>query len=132
MTDFQSEVEKAIFDRLVAQVTGAQVFQHVPDNTPPPVVIVSDVLVDDEADKDSPLFRFDIQILCVVAVPGRKSLNALQAQVREALNDWKPAATALALFGEVKVNTSSGQEIQAPQGPVYYGQQSAVVYVQAP
>jgi len=131
MTDFQSAVEKVIFDRLSTQVAGAPIFQHVPENKAPPVVIVGDVTIDDEGEKDAALLRFEVSIVCVVQGPGRKPLNALQAQVRAALDRWRPGATLAVQFGEVRIVATSGQEIQAAQGPVYYGQQSAVLYAQA-
>lgn len=101
------------------------------ENVPPPVVIISDVDFDNEGDKDVPLFRFTVSIVCLVQGPGRKPLGPLQAQVFEALHDWTPTATSAVQFSKVQVSSGSGQEIQAAQGPIYYGQQSATVYVQA-
>lgn len=131
MTDFQSAVDKAIYDRLEAIITDVPIYQHVPEDTPPPVVIIGDTTFDDEADKEGSLFRFEVSIVCVVQGPGRKPLNALQARVWQALNDWRPAPTAEVQFGDIRIGATSGQEIQATQGPVYYGQQSAILYVQA-
>lgn len=131
MTDFQGALEKALYDRLTAQVSGAAVFQHVPENQAPPVVIVGDVDFEDEGDKDGQLLRFSVQIVSIVAGPGRKPLNALQAQVRAALDRWTPTATGSVKFGEVRLSSGSGQEIQGKQGPIYFGQQTAAVYVQA-
>lgn len=131
MTDFQGALEKAIYDRLTAEVTLADVFQHVPESTPPPVVIISDVDFENQGDKFGALFLFTVNIVSLVQGPGRKPLAALQAEVFEALNDWTPTATASVQFGNVKVTSGSGQEIQAAQGPIYYGQQSATCFVQA-
>lgn len=131
MIDYQGALEKAIYTRLSRRVTKATVFQHVPESSPPPVVILGDVDCENEGEKDSPLFRFTVQVMSIVQGPGRKPLNALQAEVFAALDGWKPAATADVTFGEVSIGTVSGQEIQAAQGPVYYGQQTATVYVQA-
>ena len=130
MTDFQSAVEKAIYDRLVEQVTAAPVKQHVPENHAPPVVIIGDITFENQGEKDAPLFRFDVALVSVVTGPSRKPLNVLQAQVRTALDRWKPAATGEVAFGEIVVSGGSGQEIQGEQGPIYFGQQSAVFYVQ--
>ena len=131
MTDFQGALEKAVYDRLSEQVTLATVFQHVPENTPPPVVIISDVDFENEGDKTTPLFRFNINIVSLVQGPGRKPLGPLQAEVFAALNEWTPTATSEVSFGTMHVTSGSGQEIQSAQGPIYYGQQSATVYVQA-
>lgn len=131
MTDFQGALEKAVFDRLTENVTLGQVFQHVPENTPPPVVIISDVDFENEGDKGTPLFRYTINVVSLVQGPGRKPLGPLQAEVFAALNEWTPTATSEVRFGTMMVTSGSGQEIQAAQGPIYYGQQSATVYVQA-
>lgn len=130
MTDFSNAVEKALFDRLAATVTGATVFQYVPENQAPPVVIIGDVTFEDEGEKAAPLYRYDVSIVCVVQGPGRKPLNALQAQVRDALDRWQPPASGGVLFGEIRISSASGQEIQGEQGPIYYGQQSAILYAQ--
>jgi len=130
MADFAGAVEKAVFDRLSAQVTLAPVFQNVPDNTAPPVVIVSDIDFENEGDKDAPLLRFSVTITAIVAGRGRKPLNALQAQVLAALDRWRPTATASVSFGEARIETATGQEVQLESGPIYFGQQVAVLYAQ--
>ena len=130
-TDFQGAVEKAVYDRLTAQVSGAGVWQNVPDNTAPPVVIISDVDFENEGDKDAPLLRFSVTVTSIVSGRSRKPLNALQAQVLAALDRWRPTATASVRFGEVTVETGTGQEVQTEGGPVYFGQQVAVLYAQA-
>lgn len=131
MTDFQGALEKAIFDRLTDQITLGSVFQHVPENQAPPVVIISEADFDNEGEKSGVLVRFTVNIVSLVQGPGRKALNALQAEVFAALNEWTPTATDAAQFGTMQVLSGSGQEIQAAQGPIYYGQQSAICYVQA-
>lgn len=130
MIDYQAAVAKALYDRLAAEVSLADVFQHVPEDTPPPVVIVGDVSFEDIGTKDAPLFRFDISIVSVVAGPGRKPLDAVQAQVNEAINRWKPTATTQVEFGEVRLSSGSGQLIAGTDGdPIYYGDQQASVLV---
>lgn len=131
MTDFQGALEKAIYDRLTDEVTLGTVFQHVPENTPPPVVIISDVDFENQGDKLGTLMLFTVNIVSLVQGPGRKPLAALQAEVFAALHDWTPTATVSVQFDKIKVTSGSGQEIQAAQGPIYYGQQSAICFVQA-
>lgn len=131
MTDFAAALGKVIYDRLAAQVSLAGVYQHVPENTQPPVVIVGDMDFENDGDKAGALFRYSVQIVAVIQGPSRKPLNALMTQVFDALNEWTPAATASVRFGPATVETGSGQEIQGEQGPVYFGQQQAVLYVQA-
>lgn len=128
--DFQGAVELAIYDRLHLRVRGAQIFQNVPDNTPPPVVIIGDVDWADEGDKDGQLLLFNVVLTTIVAGRSRKPLNALQAQSHAALHRWTPPATSLVRFGEIVIGSASGQEVQAPGGPVYFGNQQATLYVQ--
>jgi len=131
MTDLVAAFEKAVFDRLCARVSDARVFQNVPERQAPPVVIVGDVDWEDEGEKDGPLLRITVQLVSIVSGPSRKPLNALQASVRDAIDRWTPTATTSVLFGELRVTTASGQEIQGEHGPVYFGQQSATAWVQA-
>lgn len=131
MTDFQGALEQALYDRLKAGVTLGQVFQHVPDAVPPPVVMIGDVVFDNDGDKDAPLFRFSVTLVSVVAGASRKPLGALQAQVFAALHDWTPATTAEVRFGTVSIEGASGREVQVPNGTVYFGHQTATIYVQA-
>lgn len=130
MTDFQGAVEQAIFDQLCGRVTKGKVFQHVPDATSPPVVIIADVDWEDEGDKDAPLLLFSVTITSIIAGRSRKPLNALQTQVRTALDRWKPANTAAVAFGEASVGSGTGQEVQAPSGPVWFGSQTVRLYAQ--
>lgn len=131
MTDFAGALEKALFDRLCARVTLARVFQNVPDNTPPPVVIVGDVDFENAAGKTGTLLRFTVQVDSVIAGNSRKALNALQAEVRDALHDWRPTATAEVKFGDCEVLSATGQQIVSDGGMVYLGQQAVQVWVQA-
>lgn len=130
MTDFQGAVEKALYDRLAAQISDVPIFQHVPENQAPPVVIVGDVTYGNDAGKTGSLLLFEVAIVAIVQGPGRQPLNILQGRIRDALHDWRPVPTAQVTFGDVRIGASSSQEIQAPQGPVYFGQQSAILYAQ--
>lgn len=131
MTDFEQAVQQAFFDRLTARVTKARVYQHVPADTPPPVVFLGDLDFEDDGTKGDPLLRFTVQVMAVVAGPGRKPLNALRAEVFAALDRWRPEDTAAVAFGEVTVGTATVQEIQGEHGPIYFGQHTATVMVQA-
>jgi len=131
MTDLVGAFEKAVYDRLCSKIRTARVFQHVPERQAPPVVIVGDVDWEDEGEKDGPLLRITVQIVSIVAGASRKPLSALQASVRDAIDRWTPAATGSVLFGELRVTSSSGQEVQGDHGPIYFGQQSATAWVQA-
>jgi hypothetical protein len=130
MTNFQGALEAALYARLTAQVTLAPVHQHVPDNLAPPVVIIGDINSENIGAKDRPLLRFDITIVSVVTGPGRKPLNAVQAEVLAALGQWMPAATADVAFGDLQFQTGSGRLLPSEE-PIYYGEQVFVVIIQA-
>lgn len=131
MTDYAQAVQQAVYDRLCAQVTLARVYQHVPQDTPPPVVFLGDIDFENEGSKAEPLLRFSVQVMAVIAGPGRKPLNALMAEVFAALDEWRPDDTAAVAFGEVSLGAATVQEIQGEHGPIYFGQHSATLWVQA-
>lgn len=99
MTDIRAGVEKAVFDRLTAQIVGAGVYQHSPQDAAPPFVMLSDVTSESGGGKSGGLDRLIVTIQCEEKKPGRKALNALMAQARTALDQWKPAATLGVLCG---------------------------------
>ena len=130
MTNYQAELEGVWFARLEAQVTLAPVFQHVPENTPPPVVIIGDITSENQGTKESPLMLFTVAIVTVTKGHEREPLNLLQGQIHEALFGWKPPASGGAAFGDVMLGSSSGHLIATDDGsPVYYGEQSFSQYV---
>lgn len=131
MTDVQSAVEKALYDRIRAQVPDVPGFQHVPDDTAPPVWFIGDVTFENEGEKAGALLRFDVSLVAFIAGPSRKPMNLLQSRIFDALNDWRPTDTAEVIFGPVQVISSSSQEIQGTQSPIYFGQQTAIIYAQA-
>jgi len=128
VSDLQQALEKALFDRLTAAVTLATVFQHVPENHAPPVVIIADMNVDDQGSKDAPLDRFEFEIVAVVHGPARAPLNALQAEIRAALDRWQPAPAGAVTFGAVSFLTGSGNLL--PEEIIYYGTQRFACFVQ--
>lgn len=99
MTDIRAGVEKAIFDRLTAQISGASVYQHSPQDAAPPFVMLADVNIEGTGGKSGGLDRVIITIQCEEKKPGRKPLNALLAQARTALDQWTPAATLGVICG---------------------------------
>lgn len=130
MIDFQGAFEKALFDRLTQSVTKAQVHQHVPDNTVPPVVIIGDIGIENQGTKDSPLLKFDVTIVSVVAGPSRKPLDAVQAEVLDALDGWRATNTAEVGFGELTFVNGSGRLLPSEEA-IYYGEQTFSGYVMA-
>jgi hypothetical protein len=128
MADLQQALEKALFDRLTDQVTLARVFQHVPENTPPPVVIIADMSVSAAGGKSSRLDRFEFDIVSLIKSDERKPLNALQTEVRAALDFWQPAAASGVEIGEI--GFVSGDGYLLPDEAVYYGTQRFACFVQ--
>lgn len=86
MTDAKSAVEAAAYAALSAGVTLAPVWQHAPQDVPPPVVIIGDM--DDEpiGTKDDPDRRVSVSILTVVEGEERRPVFAIQAEITAALD----------------------------------------------
>ena len=127
--DLQQALEQALFDRLTAIVTLATVFQHVPDNTPPPVVIIGDMNAEEiSGAKIGGIDRIEFDIISIIHGPGRKPLNTLQRQVRSALDQWRPADVVDVSFGEISFLDGNGLLI--PDEVIYYGTQRFACLVQ--
>lgn len=130
--EYQAVLEDVWFDRLSASVTLAPVFQHVPEDTPPPVVILGDVSFENQGSKESPLLLFTIVILSLIKAHERKPLNKLQAQVDVAVTGWKPDPKDGVAFGDIMIGSGSGRLISTDDGsPVYYGEQIFTQFVWA-
>ena len=128
MADLQSALEVAVFARLDAQITGATVYQYVPQDAGGSLVMLALFNSTEVGGKDSDLFRFSFSIATEVNAKTRKDLTALQAQVLAALNGWKPTATATAVFGDVTFETADSAQSQDAR--TYYGTQNFSVFVQ--
>jgi hypothetical protein len=96
VTDFSQTLDQQLYDRLQPRVTLAPVYQHVPQNTSPPVTIIADQFPEDIAGKDGSAQRIEFEIVNVIRGPARKPLNAAQQQVRDALHNWTPEHLATA------------------------------------
>lgn len=132
MIKYQAGLEDVWFDRLTERVSLAPVFVHVPDNTPPPVVMIADVNFDNQGTKDSPLLLFTVSIVSLTQGHQRKPLNELQAQVEAALNGWTPDPRDGLLFGQIMLQSGTGMLMNTGDGaPVYYGEQIFMQFVQA-
>jgi hypothetical protein len=132
MTDLAAALQKAVYDRLVAMVTLAPVFEHVPETQRPPVTFIADMSMENQGTKDDPLYRFDLTIATFSPVRGRKALSAIQTQVRNGLDRWRPAAMTGATFGEIRLASEDAQQLATEGGEViYYGTQIFNGFVQA-
>lgn len=100
MSDAKAVVELAVYEALAAGISGATVYQDVPDNAPLPVVIVGDMKSYPLGAKNDPDRRVSVIIVSMVEAEERAPLLALQRQI-EALLDgqsftpagWKVTAT---------------------------------------
>jgi hypothetical protein len=128
MIDLATAVQTALFEALRGSVTLAPVFQHVPENQPPPVAIVGEGAIEPIGGKDSRFERHEIDIVTVIAGPGRKPLNALQEQVRAALDAVDlPAQAGAELSAPVLLNTTTQL---LDDGVTYYGAQRFLIFAQ--
>ena len=91
--DALSATEAAIFRALDAGIAGATVFQHAPENTQPPVVIVGDI---DKATpigaSDDPDRRIPLTIVVITEGEQRRPCTVLLGQVEKILSGARLAA----------------------------------------
>lgn len=88
MTRVRQDIQDAVYALLNhASVTDiAPVYQHVPDNTDPPVVIIGTITLEgDGAKSGAPLDRATIEIITLTREPAREALHELMAAVRDRL-----------------------------------------------
>lgn len=82
-------IEAVAFAKLTAGEIGAPVYQHVPQDEPPPVVIVGDIDVDAEplggkGDNDE---RVTLTVVTILQGEARKPLLAIQGKIKTTLNN---------------------------------------------
>ncbi len=128
MTDYANSLETAVFTRLTAQVTLASVYQHVPENQAPPVVIIADFFPEQFGGKGDEVERIEFDVVQVIRGAARKPLHALQSEVKSALHNWKAADAGGVTFSEVQHLNSSAQLL--PDGQNYYGSMRFLAFVQ--
>jgi len=127
MTDLASAVQRAVYDALVGGVTLAAVHQHVPEGTPPPVVIIGEGDFSEEGGKGERLERHEVMVLTVVRGPGKLPLRAVQEQVRAALHD-RPLTAAGASLSSPSIVSTSDQLLE--DGETYAGTQQFVIWAE--
>lgn len=94
MASAASAIEAAAYAALDSDVTLAPVFQHVPEDTDPPLVIVADLDEDAEAfgDKDGgDDGKFTLTVASLFRGEQRKPLFEIEAEVRAALDQLRVA-----------------------------------------
>jgi len=128
MTDLASAVQQALYDALSAGLTLARVYQHVPENTPPPVVIIGEDDIDPTLGGKGERFeRHEVRIITVVRGPAKLPLRALQEEVRGTL-DGQPISAAGAILSDPVMLTVSDQMLE--DGQTYYGEQRFLIFAE--
>lgn len=129
MTDLARGVEKAFYVQLVAEVTGIKLFQNVPENTPPPVQFIGDMVRTQEGGKASDLERFDIDVITIVRANQAKVLHAKMDEAKAALDRWVPPITEGVRMHRVR-HVDSRTQLLA-DGQHYYGSSRFEVFAEA-
>ena len=130
MPDLTTATQDAVFDVLdsPAMTALAKVFQHVPENTQPPIVVVGDITVEPVGGKDGGLDRMTISVVTLYRGPKRARLYQMQAKVRDLLEGQAlPPQVGVALSAPEFV--SSDDEI-LEDGITYLGTQRFALFAQ--
>jgi len=129
MTDLATATQNAFYAALnVAAVTSlASLYQHVPENVQPPLVMVGDISLIPLGGKDGGLDQVTVEIVTLVRAPKRAALFALQAAIRNRL-DLQPITAFGALLSS-PVQTGSDASL-LEDGETYMGTQTFETIVQ--
>lgn len=90
MTDLGGAVALAVYERLRDGVTLCPVFQHVPENTDPPYVILLPPAGSQIGGKGSDVERFEVEVAAATRNPALHPLGAIMGEVKEVLNHFRP------------------------------------------
>lgn len=120
MTSAIEACEAALYDALAAGVTLGTVYQHVPENTPPPVVILGDLSAEDASAKDDDDEAFTVEIVSLIMDEQRAPLLALQGEVKACLHGARLKRDGFSF--RPLFQGSDGQLM--PDGETYYGSQT--------
>ena len=127
MTDLARATQTALYQRLSSTVTLAPVFQHVPERTAPPVVIVGEIVIDPVGAKDGRFERHEVDIVTVIEGPARLPLYAVQDEVRAAIDGIAlPAQSGVELSPPVLLSSTA----QLLEDVTYYGSQRFLIFAQ--
>lgn len=80
-----------------AAPAGLQVFDHVPQDTPPPFIKLGTIKAEDASTRDEQMARVEIEVICEWRGNQRDDLIWMVGQVRKALNG-RPIAAPGAVF----------------------------------
>jgi hypothetical protein len=124
VSEFGTALEKAVFARLTAQVSQTpariKIFQNVPENTPPPVLMIGDLRESNVAQKQGTVVSLDFDIVIVIRSVERRPVHARQAEVRAILHDWIPDGLPIGMV-ITRVRQTSSDVSLLQDGEHYYG-----------
>lgn len=121
VTDIAHGLEKAVYDRLKAQITNVPVFQHVPQDTAPPVIMIAAMNRTDASGKTGQVEYVEFEIVCIFRSHARAPVHAAQQRVKDALHEFKPAVTGGTMIHKITQLDASDQLMA--DGLHYYGNQ---------
>jgi hypothetical protein len=129
MPDYRLAVQNAIYDALnVPAVTSlAPVYQHVPDNAQPPLVIIDDLTQEPDGGKDGGLDRCTIDIVTVWRSSRRADLYGLMAAVRNAVEGASLPQTEAVMSAPI---FESADDDLGDDGVTYIGTQRFSLWAQ--
>lgn len=118
MSEAQNATEAAIYAALSAGGLAFPVYQHVPEDTPPPVNIIGDISGEPLGVKGDADERIELTITTVVQAEQRKPVLAEQARILAALD----GATLTGVAGwTIRPVKASGDAVLMPDGEHYLG-----------
>jgi hypothetical protein len=88
MTSAASAIEAVAFKRLDGEVGPATAYQHVPEDTPPPVVIVGDIDLDRMSKGGDPDRLGTLTITSIVPGEARKPLLDIQEKIETRMDGF--------------------------------------------
>jgi hypothetical protein len=119
MSDAQNATEQAVYTALAAAGLAFAVYQHVPEQTPPPVNIIGDLsgepLDIKQGDGDE---RIDLTITTVVQGEQRKPVLEEQQRITDALHETTLTSVAGWTINPIKTSASA---VLMPDGETYLG-----------
>lgn len=112
-------IEAAVFDALTTAAIGIPIYQHVPQDTPPPVIIIADMDADDsiatKGDDDDE--QITLQILTTMQAEERKPVLVAQSKIKKALHE----KMLLQPGWEIRPLWQSHDAVLLPDGETYLG-----------
>jgi len=118
MTNAVSAVEAAAYEALSAGVTLATVHQHVPANTPPPVVIIADMDAERLGTKEGdPDRNVTLTVTSIIQGEARLPLLELQAEIETTLDGLRVTPPGWTL----KFTFQSSDGVLLEDGQTYVG-----------